>query len=206
MLRGQFLQVNQIGTSSQPSTGSPPRHPGAAGLTGAPSEWPHWATQHLVPQTQARAICRRPSLRNVKLATNRFKEAHTLTASTPSYDRTPSDELKRLLFPERGRSPVRRRRGPDSAYRRPVLPMEAGAGPQSVPPSGKGFGPLCRESLLDGGGLAGRLAVAFTTAQRAIGRLEEAGVVAQVGEGRRNRVYCAQAVLDVLEEPPVLAG
>ena len=56
------------------------------------------------------------------------------------------------------------------------------------------------------GGLAGRLAVAFTTAQRAIGRLEAAGVVAQVGEGRRNRVYCAQAVLDVLEEPPVLAG
>ena len=56
------------------------------------------------------------------------------------------------------------------------------------------------------GGLAGRLEVAFTTAQRAIGRLEAAGVVAQVGEGRRNRVYCAQAVLDVLEEPAVLAG
>ena len=56
------------------------------------------------------------------------------------------------------------------------------------------------------GGLAVRLEVAFTTAQRAIGRLEAAGVVAQVGEGRRNRVYCAQAVLDVLEEPAVLAG
>ena len=56
------------------------------------------------------------------------------------------------------------------------------------------------------GGLAGRLEVAFTTAQRAIGRLEAAGIVAQVGEGRRNRVYCAQAVLDVLEEPAVLAG
>ena len=51
------------------------------------------------------------------------------------------------------------------------------------------------------GGVAGRLEVAFTTAQRAIDRLEEAGVVARVGEARRNRVYCAGAILDVLEEP-----
>ena len=50
------------------------------------------------------------------------------------------------------------------------------------------------------GGLADRLSVAFTTAQRAIDRLEAAGIVAQVGEGRRNRVYCAEAILDVLEE------
>ena len=51
------------------------------------------------------------------------------------------------------------------------------------------------------GGVAGRLEVAFTTAQRAIDRLEEASVVARVGEARRNRVYCAGAILDVLEEP-----
>ena len=38
-------------------------------------------------------------MRDVKLATNRFKGAHTLTASSPSYDRTPSDEVKRLLSP-----------------------------------------------------------------------------------------------------------
>lgn len=50
------------------------------------------------------------------------------------------------------------------------------------------------------GGLADRLSVAFTTAQRAIDRLEAAGIVAQVGEGRRNRVYCPEAILDVLEE------
>ena len=50
------------------------------------------------------------------------------------------------------------------------------------------------------GGVSGRLEVAFTTAQRAIERLEIAGIVAQVGEARRNRVYCASAVLDVLEE------
>ena len=77
--------------------------------------------------------------------------------------------------------------------------MEAGSAPRSVPGSGKGAGPLCREPLLDGGRL-GRPAVAFTTAQRAIGRLEAAGVVAQVGEGRRNRVYCAEAILRVFEE------
>ena len=46
----------------------------------------------------------------------------------------------------------------------------------------------------------------FWTVGGLAGRLEAAGVVAQVGEGRRNRVYCAPAVLDVLEEPPVLAG
>ncbi|MBV6522210.1 MAG: hypothetical protein MNPFHGCM_02356 [Gemmatimonadaceae bacterium] len=52
--------------------------------------------------------------------------------------------------------------------------------------------------------LAGRLGVAFTTAQRAVGRLETAGMVALAGEARRNRVYCARALLDILEEPPRL--
>ena len=54
------------------------------------------------------------------------------------------------------------------------------------------------------GGLASRLEVAFTTAQRAIERLESVGVVEQVGKGRRNRVYCAGSILDVLEAPPRL--
>jgi Fic family protein len=52
------------------------------------------------------------------------------------------------------------------------------------------------------GRLAERLHVAFTTAQRAIDRLQSAGIVALVGEARRNRVYCARAILDILEEPP----
>ena len=56
------------------------------------------------------------------------------------------------------------------------------------------------------GGVAGRLKVAFTTAQRAIDRLERERVVTQVGEARRNRVYCAGAILDVLEEPLRLTG
>ena len=51
-------------------------------------------------------------------------------------------------------------------------------------------------------GAAERLEVAFTTAQRAIDRLERAGIVAQVREQRRNRVYYASQVLDVLEAPP----
>ncbi len=56
------------------------------------------------------------------------------------------------------------------------------------------------------GGVAARLEVAFTTAQRAIDRLETEGVVTQVGTARRNRVYCAGAILDVLEEPLRLTG
>ena len=55
-------------------------------------------------------------------------------------------------------------------------------------------------------GISERLGVAFTTAQRAVGRLEQAGIVTQFGEARRNRVYCAEAVLGVLEEPPRISG
>ena len=54
------------------------------------------------------------------------------------------------------------------------------------------------------GGIAERLEVAFTTAQRSINRLEAAGIVSRVGEGRRNRVYCAEALLTILEEPGTL--
>ena len=53
-------------------------------------------------------------------------------------------------------------------------------------------------------GVADRLGVAFTSAQRAIDRLKAEDVVAQVGEVRRNRVYCAGAILDALEEPSLL--
>ena len=56
------------------------------------------------------------------------------------------------------------------------------------------------------GGVAERLGVAFTTAQRGIDRLEEAGIVARVGEARRNRVHCAEAILTVLEQPLSLRG
>ena len=49
--------------------------------------------------------------------------------------------------------------------------------------------------------LTDRLDVAFTTAQRAIDRLEAVGAVSLAAGERRNRVYCARAILDVLEEP-----
>ena len=52
--------------------------------------------------------------------------------------------------------------------------------------------------------LASRLDVAYTMAQRAIDRLEMLGIVSRVGAARRNRVYCASEVLDILEEPPSL--
>jgi len=52
--------------------------------------------------------------------------------------------------------------------------------------------------------LAERLDVAFSTAQRAIDRLESAGIVALVGDAKRNRVYCADSLLEILEEPPKL--
>ena len=46
-----------------------------------------------------------------------------------------------------------------------------------------------------------KLGVAYTTARRAVDRLEDAGIVSLVGERRRNRVYCARAVLAALETP-----
>jgi len=52
--------------------------------------------------------------------------------------------------------------------------------------------------------LAERLAVAFTTALRAIERLESGLIVSPVTAARRDRVYCAKAILDILEEPAVL--
>src|SRR5204862_1422391 len=50
-------------------------------------------------------------------------------------------------------------------------------------------------------GAAAGLDVAFTTAQRAIERLERAGIVKQVSDAKRDRVYCANALLNILDEP-----
>lgn len=48
---------------------------------------------------------------------------------------------------------------------------------------------------------AAHLGVAFTTAQRAIRKLMDAKIVQEVGDAQRDRVYCAKAILDILEEP-----
>ncbi|MFQ5478289.1 MAG: Fic family protein [Candidatus Binatia bacterium] len=53
-------------------------------------------------------------------------------------------------------------------------------------------------------GLAERLEVAFTTAQRAVDRLKAAGIVMLASEAKRSRVYCARAVLEILDAPPEL--
>jgi Fic family protein len=48
---------------------------------------------------------------------------------------------------------------------------------------------------------AERLGVAFTTAQRAVQALEHGRVLERTSAARRDRVYCARAILDILEEP-----
>jgi Fic family protein len=53
-------------------------------------------------------------------------------------------------------------------------------------------------------GAATQLKLAFTTAQRAIERLERNGILQQVSDAKRDRVYCARALLDILEEPALL--
>src|SRR5207302_10119818 len=50
-------------------------------------------------------------------------------------------------------------------------------------------------------GAADKLTIAFTTAQRAIERLERARIVKRIGGAKRDRVYCATALMDILEEP-----
>jgi Fic family protein len=45
------------------------------------------------------------------------------------------------------------------------------------------------------------LKLAYNTVMRAIGQLEEEGILIEVSGGKRDRVYCAQALLKILEEP-----
>jgi len=49
-----------------------------------------------------------------------------------------------------------------------------------------------------------QLGVARTTAARAIERLVDLGILTQSGDRQRDRAYCAQALLDVLEAPAKL--
>jgi Fic family protein len=55
------------------------------------------------------------------------------------------------------------------------------------------------------GGVAERLGVAFTTSQRAIDKLVKAKILERSGEAKRDRIFCARAVLNILEEPPRLS-
>lgn len=60
---------------------------------------------------------------------------------------------------------------------------------------------LAANPFITAKGAAEKLGVAFTTAQRAIERFERLGIVKQSGDAKRDRVYCAKALLDILEEP-----
>ena len=51
------------------------------------------------------------------------------------------------------------------------------------------------------GAIGKTLGIAYTTARRAVDRLEAAGVVSPSGQSKRNRVYHARAVLAALEAP-----
>lgn len=52
-------------------------------------------------------------------------------------------------------------------------------------------------------GIAERLEVAYTTAQRAIDLLKEKQIIFQTDqETQRDRVFCATAIMDILDEPP----
>jgi Fic family protein len=53
---------------------------------------------------------------------------------------------------------------------------------------------------------AQELGVAFTTVQRVVERLQRLSIVTQVSEGKRDRVYCATALLKILEEPAQLTS
>lgn len=53
-------------------------------------------------------------------------------------------------------------------------------------------------------GAAEKLKVAFTTAQRAIDRLEALQILKRESDAKRDRVYCAKDILNILEEPAKL--
>jgi Fic family protein len=55
-------------------------------------------------------------------------------------------------------------------------------------------------------GTAQKLGLAFTTAQRAIERLGHIGIVKPVNNAKRDRVFCARTLLDILEEPAHLTA
>ncbi len=60
---------------------------------------------------------------------------------------------------------------------------------------------LAANPFITSTGVADRCGLAFTTAQRAIERLERNDIVQQTTDAKRSRVYCARALLEILEEP-----
>jgi len=53
---------------------------------------------------------------------------------------------------------------------------------------------------------AERLGVAYTTAQRAIEKLQGLGILEQTDDAQRDRVYCARQLMAILDEPARISG
>lgn len=45
------------------------------------------------------------------------------------------------------------------------------------------------------------LKISYSTAQRSVKKLESAGIVQKIGDNKRDKVYCANKILSILEEP-----
>lgn len=52
--------------------------------------------------------------------------------------------------------------------------------------------------------MARDLGVAYSTINRAVQKLEIAGIIKQTNKNKRNKVYCATEILSILEEPTKL--
>ncbi len=50
-------------------------------------------------------------------------------------------------------------------------------------------------------GITEKLDIAYSTAQRGIQKLELVGIIKQANDNKRDKVYCATTILDILEEP-----
>jgi len=50
------------------------------------------------------------------------------------------------------------------------------------------------------------LNIAYSSAKRGVQKLEILGIIQQVGEAKRDKVYCATAILDILEEAANIQG
>lgn len=78
-------------------------------------------------------------------------------------------------------------------------PAKAGGRPTEVP--SRLLDMIAANPFITINKAAEQLKVAYTTAQRGIERLERLGIVRQENTAKRDRVYCARAIFDILEEP-----
>ena len=49
--------------------------------------------------------------------------------------------------------------------------------------------------------IAEDLGIAYSTAQRGIQKLEAVGIIKKTNDNKRDKVYCATEILNILEEP-----